>query len=92
MAPVRSAALRGLVILAVTIVLVTLVAYLVSKMLSDPIRNLTRIADEISRGRLVTQIQEVQRGDEIGRLAGAIDRMGTSIRIAMDRLRGSSGS
>ncbi len=90
--PVQSAKLRGLVILAVTIVLVTLVAYLVSKMLSDPIRNLTRIADEISRGRLVTQITEVQRGDEIGRLAGAIDRMGTSIRIAMDRLRGGSGS
>jgi len=90
-APVQSATLRGVVILAVTIVLVTLVAYLVSKMLSDPIRNLTRIADEISRGRVVTKIDEVQRGDEIGRLAGAIDRMGTSIHLAMERLRSGNG-
>ena len=91
-APVRNAALRGVAILVATIVLVTFVAYLVSRMLSNPIRNLTRIADEISRGRLVTKIEEVQRGDEIGRLAGAIDRMGTSIRLAMERLRSGSGS
>jgi methyl-accepting chemotaxis protein len=86
-APVRNSNIRALVILVVTLVLVTVIASWFSRLLSSPIRNLTHIADEISRGRVVTKIAEVDRGDEIGQLAGAIDRMGTSIRLAMDRLR-----
>jgi methyl-accepting chemotaxis protein len=40
----------------------------------------------MSRGRVVAQIVEVKRGDEIGALASAIDRMGTSIRLAIEKL------
>jgi methyl-accepting chemotaxis protein len=86
-APARASNLRALVILVVTLILVTAIASWFSRLLSTPIRNLTHIADEISRGRVFTKIAEVDRGDEIGLLAGAIDRMGTSIRLAMDRLR-----
>jgi methyl-accepting chemotaxis protein len=85
-APVREANLKALVLLAMTFAGVTLIAYWFSQALTNPIRNLTHVADEMSRGRVVVKIDEVNRNDEIGSLARAIDRMGTSIKLAMDRL------
>ena len=82
-----SANIRALAILAITLLVVLIVAYMLSERLSSPIRKLTEIANEMSRGRLYTNIPETQRRDEIGALAAAIDRMGTSIRLAMERLR-----
>jgi methyl-accepting chemotaxis protein len=86
-APVRSANIRALAILVITLLAVLIVAYMLSERLSSPIRKLTEIANEMSRGRLFTDIPEANRRDEIGALAAAIDRMGTSIRLAMERLR-----
>ncbi len=86
-APVRSANIRALAILVITLLGVLIVAYMLSERLSSPIRRLTDIANEMSRGRLFTNIPEASRRDEIGALAAAIDRMGTSIRLAMERLR-----
>ena len=54
--------------------------------LTRPIRNLTEIADAISRGQLGDQIHEVDRSDEIGGLARAIDRLKMSVDLAMRRL------
>jgi methyl-accepting chemotaxis protein len=85
-APIQEANYQALILFGVTLVIVLLIAYLLSQRLSSPIRNLTRVADEMSRGRVVARIAEVGRGDEIGALAGAIDRMGTSIRLAIDKL------
>lgn len=84
--PIRDANKKALLLLLVTVLVVTAIAYLFSQQLANPIRNLTRIADEMSRGRAVVKINEVHRGDEIGTLAAAIDRMGTSIRLAIERL------
>jgi methyl-accepting chemotaxis protein len=85
-APIQEANNEALILLGVTLFIVLLIAYLLSQRLSSPIRNLTRVADEMSRGRVVARITEVGRGDEIGALAGAIDRMGTSIRLAIEKL------
>src|SRR5581483_2515868 len=85
-APVNSANRKALLLLGITLVLVTFIAYVVAQRLANPIRKLTRIADEMSRGRTVVKIDETQRGDEIGALASAIDRMGTGIRLAIERL------
>jgi methyl-accepting chemotaxis protein len=84
--PIRDANKKALLLLLVTVLVVTAIAYLFSQQLANPIRNLTRIADEMSRGRAIAKINEVHRGDEIGTLAAAIDRMGTSIRLAIERL------
>lgn len=84
--PVRAANWNSLVLLIATLAAVTLIAYWFSQQLATPIRNLTRMADEMSRGRTVVKIEEAKRGDEIGALAAAIDRMGTSIRLAIERL------
>jgi len=86
-ASLRAAELVGVTVLALTLVVVTVVAYVFSQGLSRPISNLTKIANELSRGGSPGKIEEVSRGDEIGQLAAAIDRMAASIRLAIERLR-----
>lgn len=78
---------NALLLLLVTLVTVITIAYLLARRLSTPIRNLTVIADEISRGNLNAVIKEKDRSDEIGALARAIDRMGVSLQMAFERLR-----
>jgi methyl-accepting chemotaxis protein len=78
---------NAILLLAITMVTVVIVAYLLAQRLSKPIRNLTAIADEISRGNLGAEIKEIERSDEIGALARAIERMGVSLQMAFDRLR-----
>lgn len=86
-APVREADFNAMVLLAVTLVAAILVAYLVSRRFTKPILGLTAAANDMSRGKLDLKIAETARRDEIGDLANAIERMGNSIRLAMERLR-----
>jgi methyl-accepting chemotaxis protein len=86
-APLRRAQLRGILVLGLTLIIVSIIAYLFSQGLSQPIKSLTAIADELSRGGTPGKITETERSDEIGQLAAAIERMGASIRLAMERLR-----
>jgi methyl-accepting chemotaxis protein len=86
-APIREANTRALILLGVTMLVVTLVAYLFSQRLANPIRNLTQIAAQISLGKMGMKIAEKDRGDEIGALARAIDRLATSVKLAMERLK-----
>jgi methyl-accepting chemotaxis protein len=74
-------------LLIATLIAVVAIAYLLARRLSAPIRNLTAIADEISRGNLGAEIKECGRSDEIGALARAIERMGVSLQMAFERLR-----
>ncbi len=53
----------------------------------QPIRELTRVADDFSRGKLDLPIPALQRRDEIGNLAKSFERLGTSTKLAMDRLK-----
>lgn len=78
---------NAILLLIATLVTVVIIGYLLAQRLSIPIRNLTAVADEISRGNLSAEIKEVWRSDEIGALARAIDRMGISLQMAFDRLR-----
>ncbi len=78
---------NALLLLGITLVTVMLIAFLLANRLSTPIRNLTAIADEISRGNLGAEIKEIYRNDEIGALARAIQRMGVSLQMAFERLR-----
>jgi methyl-accepting chemotaxis protein len=78
---------NALLLLVVTMITVVFVAYFLARRLSTPLRNLTLIAEEISRGNLSAEIRETERNDEIGALARAIERMGVSLQMAFDRLR-----
>ncbi len=86
-APVYESDRNTLLMLIAAVVLAVFVAFIVSRWFTKPIVNLTDITDGMSRGKLDTTIEETQRCDEIGALAQAIERMGESIRLAMERLR-----
>ncbi|MEJ5376071.1 MAG: cache domain-containing protein [bacterium] len=89
-APVREANQRALIMLGVTVILVILIAYLFSQRLAGPIRGLTVVAEQMSLGKFGGEIPGRQRRDEIGDLAQAIERLGKSVRLAIERLRAKS--
>ncbi len=72
-------------ILAVTLVGIVPIIFLAERLIR-PIIYLTRRADEISSGKLEQAI-EVKTGDEIERLAQALERLRESVKIALDRLK-----
>lgn len=74
-------------LILITTVLVVAIAYFLGKQLTRPINHLTAVAEELSSGKFDSAIPQTSRGDEIGSLARAVERMGFSIRLAMERLR-----
>jgi methyl-accepting chemotaxis protein len=89
--PIRNA-MRNAVIVVLSVAAVALIAsYLLARGLALPILRLTNVADAVSRGETNVEIAEVDRGDELGGLARAIDRMRISIDVAMKRLRRGTG-
>jgi len=74
---------RGAV-LDLALIVVTLL--LLRRLLVRPIRQLTDASERIAGGQLSTKIQVSSR-DEIGMLAGAINKLQTSLRIAMERMK-----
>lgn len=86
-APLRQVERNALILMVVTVMLVAVVAYWLGRRLADPIRKLTTVAENISRGEISGKIVETERRDEIGALARAIERMSVSIQMAMGRLR-----
>ncbi len=75
------------ILIAAAVALVLLLAFFLGKQLTRPINELTAIAEKLSKGQLNVDIPQTARGDEIGSLARAIERLGISIGMAMDRLR-----
>ncbi|WP_321371888.1 cache and HAMP domain-containing protein [uncultured Desulfuromusa sp.] len=78
---------KALYLLIATFIIVCLIAVLLSRSLTAPIRDLTEIADKYSQGQLDLKITGLDRNDEIGQLSQAIERLGTSIRMAISRLQ-----
>jgi HAMP domain-containing protein len=76
----------ALALLAVTVLLAAVIAWFSARALATPIMKLTDAAERMSLGDLNVKI-DVQSRDEIGLLAGALGRMQTSLRMAMERLR-----
>ncbi|MET0029290.1 MAG: cache domain-containing protein [Candidatus Thiodiazotropha sp.] len=72
-------------LMLLSLILVVVVAFLVARQLTRPIRQLTVAADAISRGNFDYQISDTTRGDELGDLARAVERLGSSVRLAMER-------
>jgi methyl-accepting chemotaxis protein len=69
-----------------TLIVVLFVAFIVSRRLTQPLRDLTAASDAISRGDFSNQIKDANRNDEIGDLARSVERLAASVRLAMDRL------
>ena len=67
-------------------VIILAVVILISRTLIHPIRYLSEVANKISMGDLDTPI-EIEAKGEVGMLAESIERMQTSVRQAIQRLR-----
>jgi methyl-accepting chemotaxis protein len=75
---------RALIVL--TAALVVGVAAFMAKQLTMPINQLIMVAEQLSKGEFADAIPGIGRGDEIGALARAIERLGISIQMAISRL------
>jgi signal transduction histidine kinase len=51
-----------------------------------PLTNLTLVADKFSRGQLDLDFPDRDRKDEVGKLANALERLGTSMKMAMRKI------
>lgn len=76
----------ALILLAGTVLLVLIIAWISVRTIVRPIRKLTEAAERLSLGELNVKI-DIKSKDEIGLLAQAIGRMQTSLRMAMNDLR-----
>lgn len=70
----------------ISILIAVLAAYFISRGITRSASHISSAADAISRGDLDTQI-EVNTGDEMEDLAESIERMRTSLKAAIERLR-----
>ena len=72
--------------LAITVVAVSIVAFLLGRAIVVPIRKLTDAAELISKGELDTQINIASK-DEIAVLGDSILRLRDSMRLSIERFR-----
>jgi len=73
----------SIVIGLVVLLLAVLAAVFIARSMSNPIVKLTKIADDISKGRLNVKIEDIKSKDEIGDLAKAFGRTIVSLKLAM---------
>jgi len=76
-----------LVLAAAFLVFALPLTWLLIRSIVKPIRELTEVADQFSRGRLDLKIPHLQKTDEVGKMAKALERLGMSIKIAMRKLK-----
>jgi methyl-accepting chemotaxis protein len=71
---------------AFLVIVVPLVGFLVRSII-NPLRHLTTVAESYSLGELDLEVPGTKRDDEIGSLARALARLGTSMKHVMRRLK-----
>ena len=79
---VRNAALA----LGLTLVLILACLWFAAGRIARPIERLRAGVQEVSAGNLSAAVEGVDRGDEIGELAGSFNRMTRDLRANLDRL------
>jgi methyl-accepting chemotaxis protein len=84
--PVKRNQLFALGIFGFTVIIVSLIAWLSARTIVTPITQMTNAAERMSMGDLEVKI-DIKSKDEIGLLAQAINRMQTSLNMAMERMR-----
>ena len=75
------------ILLLLTATFVLLAASFLGKQFTRPINQLIVVAEQLSTGNFGEDVPGTRRGDEIGALARAVERLGVSIRMAMERIR-----
>jgi two-component system NtrC family sensor kinase len=83
-AEIRVSTLR---ILGVSVLLAAAIAWIVSRSLSRPVRDLRDSALAVADGALGRQVEEADRGDELGELARAFNHMSLRLKHDQDEIR-----
>lgn len=86
-APLLASRQFAIILIAVALLLVVVVAFGLARQLARPLVELTKVAEGVSRGDFQAKVMGTERGDEIGALARAVERMAMSIRMVFERLR-----
>ncbi|MBX2807663.1 MAG: cache domain-containing protein [Cellvibrionaceae bacterium] len=85
---VNTLIIRSVIFSLIFIILAVLASYLFSATLANPIKHLTALSEQISKGKNLDQtIDEINRDDEIGELAKSIDRLKSSVKIMLSRMQ-----
>jgi methyl-accepting chemotaxis protein len=85
---VRAVALEVALLVAGAAALFGLLGYLLSKrLLFDPIDGMRAVARRLSESDLTARVQR-RSGDELGGLAGALDRIGENLAVTLARVKG----
>lgn len=79
---ISSAVMTIVTVIAIVAILVILAAALIARMITRPVRQITRAAEGIAAGKLEQQIP-VRTNDEIGRLSRAFNEMSLSLKATM---------
>jgi len=82
-APIKAMEKTLLIVGFIIIVVAIAIAFYAARVITVPLKSLTKIADDISKGKLDTKIEKVNTKDEIGDLARAFDRTVVSLKLAM---------
>lgn len=70
-----------------TLLLAFTLSLVISGRLIKPIKRLTVVADNVSRGDFDSESSDIDRKDELGDLARAISRLGQSVRLSMEHFQ-----
>jgi methyl-accepting chemotaxis protein len=84
---------NAFLLLLITLVLVFITAYILSRRLTRPIRHLTGMANDASLANfkgLNGEIAVMDRTDEVGELARSVQRLAVSLKVAIGRLNKTS--
>ena len=77
---------KAQIFLAGTLVAVVLIAFIVARSLSIPIKRLTLTTEKLSKGRFDLKLRYTNRKDEIGALSKAIELLATSNKILLRQM------
>jgi methyl-accepting chemotaxis protein len=84
---VLNSKVNALILIICSVLITLILSFIVSKNISEPIKKLTAIANNVSKGKLAGDFSGKDRKDEVGELTRAIARMAKTIAVAIRRLQ-----
>lgn len=77
----------NLTILCMTSALVTLLVFLLTRGITDPLRRLAEVAEQVARGSLIAEVSGPVANDEVGIVTAAFNQMVASLKDNMEQAR-----
>ena len=77
----------NLTILCMTSALVTLLVFLLTRGITDPLRRLAEAAEQVARGSLIAEVSGPVANDEVGIVTAAFNQMVASLKDNMEQAR-----